>query len=209
MLERVRAARQRLEAKDEVRDRMLNAKRSVTSTSRKVVNLVHQGRPKEAREAFADALRQVSAIREDLHADPELWRSGALRNALQEVAEAWALLRLTGEDVELPDSAMTAEALVLGVADAVGELRRDALDSLIDEDPDAAQDRLTEMETLYEELRTVDVPSGVVDLKHKVDVARTLVDKTRGKVALGRIEDRLAEREAARPSGSGANQEPR
>jgi predicted translin family RNA/ssDNA-binding protein len=30
-----------------------------------------------------------------------------------------------------------------------------------------------------------------VDLKHKVDVAGTLVDKTRGKIALGRIEQRL------------------
>lgn len=192
VLERVQAARTELEAKDEVRDRMLDAKRGVTSKARETVNLVHQERLDDARKAYATVLERIQDIRGDLGDWPELWKSGALRNALQEAAEAWAVLVLVGEDVDLPDEAMTPQALVLGVADAVGELRRQALDELIAQDPEKAEERLDEMESLYEELRTIDVPSGVVDLKHKVDVARTLVDKTRGKIALGRIEDRLA-----------------
>jgi translin len=186
VLAELRDARRRLEAKDEVRDRMLNAKRGVTSKARESINEAQQGRLDDARSAYEDALEQVQAIRADLDEDPDLRHSGALRNALQEVAEAWVLLSLGGED-----EAMTAEAFVLGVGDAVGELRRHALDALIDQDPGEAEERLAGMETLYEELRTIDVPSGVVDLKHEVDVARTLVDKTRGKIALGRIEQRL------------------
>jgi len=191
VLDRLHRSRQQLEAKDEVRDRMLNAKRGVTSRARESINRIQQGRLAEARTAYEDALEQVAAIRGDVEGHPELWKSGALRNALQEVAEAWVLLAWVGEDVDLPDDAMTAEAYVLGVGDAVGELRRQALDALIDQDPGEAERHLEAMETLYEELRTIDVPGGVVDLKHKVDVARTLVDKTRGKIALGRIEQRL------------------
>lgn len=191
VLARLRGARKQLEAKDEVRDRMLNAKRGVTSKARESINEAQQGELDAARAAYEDALEQVEAIREDLDEDPDLWHSGALRNALQEVAEAWVLLTVLGREPALPEAEMTAEAFVLGAGDAVGELRRQALDALIGEDPGEAERRLDEMETLYEELRTIDVPSGVVDLKHKVDVARTLVDKTRGKIALGRIEQRL------------------
>lgn len=192
VLDRLRGAREQLDAKDEIRDGMLNAKRGVTSKARESINEAQQDELDAAEAAYEEALAQVDAIREDLAGDPDLWYSGALRNALQEVAEAWVLLAVLGRDVELPDEAMTAEAFVLGVGDAVGELRRQALDALIDQDPGEAERRLEEMETLYEQLRTIDVPSGVVDLKHKVDVARTLVDKTRGKIALGRIEQRLA-----------------
>jgi len=191
VLGRLASAHSELDAKDEIRDRMLNAKRGVTSKARESINRAQQGKLTEAREAYEDALEQTQAIREDLGPRPDLWYSGALRNALQEVAEAWILLELMGEDAELPADAMTAEAFVLGAGDAVGELRRRALDALIEQDPGEAEERLAEMAELYEQLGTIDVPSGVVDLKHKVDVARTLVDKTRGKIALGRIEQRL------------------
>lgn len=198
VLDRVRAARERLESKDRVRDGMLNAKRGVTSSAREAINLVQQDETEEALDAYNEALDQVSTIREEIDGHAELWQSGALRNSLQEVCEAWALLQLSGEDVELPDEQATPEALVLGTADAIGELRRQALDALIEQDPDRARERLDTMEALYEELRTIDVPSGVVDLKHKVDVGRTLVDKTRGKIAIGRIEQRLSNLDATR-----------
>lgn len=191
VLERVRAAHHRIDAKDEVRDRMLEAKREVTSKAREAVNLAHQDRFGDALDAYEQSLKQVGLIREDLKETIELWHSGAMRNSLQELAEAWAVLSLFGAKPTLPEEMVTPEALVLGVGDAIGELRRRALDALIAEDPAAAEARLEEMEALYEELRTIDVPSGLVDVKRKVDVARTLVDKTRGKIALGRIEQRL------------------
>lgn len=198
VLDRLSRARKRLDAKDAARDAMLNQRRGLVSTSQEVVNLVHQGRVDDARERYEALLLEIDPVREAVEAHPDLWFSGALRNALQEVAEAWAVLRFVGEDVDLPRERVTDEALVLGLADAVGELRRLALDALIDDRVEEAVDRLDEMERLYEALRTIDVASGVVDHRHKVDVARQLVDKTRGKIALARIERRLAE--TARPS---------
>lgn len=193
MLDRLSRARKRLDAKDAARDAMLNQRRGLVSTSQEVVNLVHQDRVDDARERYEALVPEIDPVRETVEAHPDLWFSGALRNALQEVAEAWAVLYFVGEDVDLPRERVTDEALVLGLADAVGELRRLALDALIDDRVEDAVDRLEQMERLYEALRTIDVASGVVDHRHKVDVARQLVDKTRGKIALARMERRLAD----------------
>jgi translin len=193
LLERLGAARERLEAKDDRRDRMLQQRRELTSTARTVVTRAHAGDPDAARAAYVELSESVDGIREDLDGDPDLWTSGALRNALQEVAEAWAVLRMVGEPVELPSAAVTDEALVLGLGDAVGEARRLSLDALIEGRVEDAVDRLRQMEQLAERLAAIDVSSGVVDHRHKVDVARQLVDKTRGKIAMARIEERLAE----------------
>lgn len=189
--DRLDQARERLAAKDEVRDTMLDQRRSLVSGARTVVNLVHQDRTGDALDRFEHVLEEVEPIRSGLSEHPDLWWSGALRNALQEVAEAWALLRLVGEDATLPENLVTDEALVLGLADTVGELRRLALDALIEDRVDDAVDRLRQMERLYEALRAIDVSSGVVDHRHKTDVARQLIDKTRGKIALGKIERRI------------------
>lgn len=194
LVDRLDDARQALEAKAEVRDTMLRQRRDLISGAQEVVNLVHQGRHEEASDRYQRLLDDVATVRETVEEHPDLWRAGALRNALQEVAEAWALLVLVGMDAELPEEATTHEALVLGLADTVGEIRRRALDDLIEDDVDAAIERVEQMERLFEELRKLDVPSGLVDHRHKVDVARQLVDKTRGKVALGRIEQRMRAR---------------
>lgn len=199
LVDRLDDARRALEAKAEVRDTMLRQRRGVTSGAQEVVNLVHQGRVGDARERYAALLDDVSTVRGTVQGYADLWHAGALRNALKEVAEAWALLALLGADVDLPGEAITHEAIVLGLADAVGELRRRALDDLIEDDVDAAIERVEQMERLLEELKKIDVPSGVVDHRHKVDVARQLVDKTRGKVALGRIEQRM--RAGSEPNG--------
>lgn len=194
LVDRLDDARQALEAKAGVRDTMLRQRRDLISGAQEVVNLVHQGRHEDASDRYQRLLDDVATVRETVEENPDLWRAGALRNALQEVAEAWALLVLVGTDAELPEEATTPEALVLGLADTVGEIRRRALDDLIEDDVDAAIERVEQMERLFEELRTLDVPSGLVDHRHKVDVARQLVDKTRGKVALGRIEQRMRAR---------------
>jgi len=195
-VDRIADAREQLEARDDVRDEMLNRSRPITSKARTVMNLVHSGNLEKAAETYREAGGSADEVYEGLDEQPDLRRSGAFRNALQEVSEAWCFLSLVDVDVALPEKAMTPEAFVLGVGDVVGELRRRALDALIDERHADARERLDQMEKLYEGLRTIDVPSGVVDLKHKTDVAQTLIDKTRGKIALGRIEERMSEKAA-------------
>ena len=74
---------------------------------------------------------------------------------------------------------------LLGLADVIGELRRYALDNIRNSRVEDLNYILENMDEIYTYLFTLDYPSGVTqDLRHKVDVARTLIEKTRGDISL-------------------------
>ena len=66
----------------------------------------------------------------------------------------------------------------------VGELRRLALDSLIEGDVENAHDFLRKMEAIYDTIIQFDYPSALVSIRRKQDIARSLIEKTRGEIAV-------------------------
>ncbi|MFX1391043.1 MAG: haloacid dehalogenase [Promethearchaeota archaeon] len=81
---------------------------------------------------------------------------------------------------------------LLGLADVVGELRRYALDNIRNSQIEDLNNILERMEEIYTFLFTIDYPSGVTqDLRHKVDVARNIIEKTRGDISLAIQMDEL------------------
>jgi len=73
----------------------------------------------------------------------------------------------------------------LGLADVIGELRRYALDNIRNSQTNELNLILESMDEIYTNLFSVDYPAGVTqDLRHKVDVARNIIEKTRGDVSL-------------------------
>jgi len=74
---------------------------------------------------------------------------------------------------------------ILGLADVIGELRRYALDNIRNSQFEDLNDILEGMDEIYTYLFTIDYPSAVTqDLRHKVDVARNIIEKTRGDISL-------------------------
>jgi len=74
---------------------------------------------------------------------------------------------------------------VLGLADVVGELRRYALDNIRNSQTGELNYILECMDDIYAQLFSIDYPAGITkDLRHKVDVARNIIEKTRGDVSL-------------------------
>ncbi|MCK4779741.1 MAG: hypothetical protein KAT57_06120 [Candidatus Lokiarchaeota archaeon] len=74
---------------------------------------------------------------------------------------------------------------ILGLADVIGELRRYALDNIRNSQVEDLNDILEGMDEIYTYLFTIDYPSAVTqDLRHKVDVARNIIEKTRGDISL-------------------------
>ncbi len=73
----------------------------------------------------------------------------------------------------------------LGLADVIGELRRYALDNIRNSQTNDLNKVLESMDEIYTYLFSVDYPVGVTqDLRHKVDVARNIIEKTRGDISL-------------------------
>ncbi|MFX0001123.1 MAG: hypothetical protein ACFE9Q_13350 [Candidatus Hodarchaeota archaeon] len=74
---------------------------------------------------------------------------------------------------------------LLGLADVIGELRRYALDNIRNSRVEDLNSILESMDKIYTTLFTIDYPAGITqDLRHKVDVARSIIEKTRGDISL-------------------------
>jgi translin len=73
----------------------------------------------------------------------------------------------------------------LGLTDVIGELRRYILDNIGDSKIQDLRKILENMDEIYTYLFSVDYPSGLTqDLRHKTDIARNIIEKTRGDVSI-------------------------
>jgi len=140
-----------------------------------------------------DESKNLEAAREEAHrlsgvlsGHPDIYYSGFVENAFQELTEV-NILRciLRDEPLKRPkDIGVHTVSYLLGLGDVVGELRRIALDSLIEGDVQKAQECLKKMETIYDTIIRFDYPSALVAIRRKQDIARSLIEKTRGEIAI-------------------------
>jgi len=110
-----------------------------------------------------------------------------LKTAEQEYAEAVAFYSIISKEVlPLPSELnITPLNYALGLADVIGELRRYALDNIRNSNIDDLNYILESMDDIYTQLFSLDYPSGLTqDLRHKIDVARSIIEKTRGDISI-------------------------
>ncbi len=173
----------KLDDKDTVRELALKSSRAIERLSRQMIQQIHNDR--DPIETFSEALQEISKVKSIVEDYPELYNSGFLRNGFQELAEAhilWALKK--GEEPKSPnDLDITSSSYLIGLGDVVGEIRRMILDALMDGEFDHAKTLLSKMEMIKNLLMRFDYPKAIVPIKHKQDVARDLVEKTRGDIA--------------------------
>ncbi len=161
--------------------------RRATRLSKQAILFTHQERFKEAKKLLREAdslFQKLKAVGETY---PDMLYSGIVDAAYQEYAEARTLLALVKENRFVsPDVInVTSIAYVLGLADVIGELRRRALDSLRKEDIKTAEECLRLMEEIYLELMSMDEAYMLVPgLRRKSDVARHLIEATRGDITI-------------------------
>jgi len=136
---------------------------------------------------------------------PDLYYSGYVGNAQTEYAEVSILNAvLHGEKIPTPGQLQVDNAAYLnGAGDVVGELRRHVLDLIRRGRPGEGEQFLDLMDELYTALMSFDYPDAITHgLRKKTDVARSLVERTRGdltnalqvrdlKAAMGDLERKL------------------
>ncbi len=110
-----------------------------------------------------------------------------LKTPEQEYAEAIAFYAIIKKNnIPTPyDLKIDPINFVLGLADVIGELRRYALDNIRNSHVEDLNEVLENMDEIYTYLFTIDYPSSITqDLRHKVDIARNIIEKTRGDISL-------------------------
>jgi len=168
--------------------------RKATRLSKQSILLTHQRRFNDARKLLKEAgklLRELNRVAE-MH--PDLIYTGIVDAAMQEYAEGQILLSLVEKNRFVAPEKLNvpAVAYVLGLADVIGELRRQALDSLRAGDLKQAEYCLQVMERIFIELMSMNEAYMLVPgLRRKCDVARRIIEATRGDVTIEARRDSL------------------
>lgn len=173
-----------MEEKDTVRELALKSSRAVARLSVSALGGLH--RDEDVSTLLSQAREEALTLRSLLKDHPDIYHAGFVENAQQDLTEAAvseSLIR--GESFPGPeDLAVTGRAFILGLGDVIGELRRHALERLRAGAVPEATEALEAMETLYQGLMRFDLPTALAPVKRKQDIARSLVEKTRGEVAV-------------------------
>jgi len=173
-----------LDEKDEVREVALKSSRAVIRISGSILRGLH--RKEDVSEQFKELKDEVSRLSGLLTDHPDIAAAGYVESAYQEFAEVGIMISLLEKnDVPSPEElGIENVPYLLGLADAVGELRRACLDELKSGDVGRANDLLERMEDIFGELMRFDYPEAILPIKRKQDVVRSLLEKTRGEVAV-------------------------
>lgn len=166
---------------EEAHERM----RKITSFSKQSILLIHQKRLVEAMEHLDKAKELIANVRELSKESPAIIYGGMFSAALQEFSEANLLFNLITEGRFITPAEIGVSAIdyVLGLADVIGEFRRSSLDALREGDVSSGENCLEIMDEIYVELEALDEAYTLVPgLRRKNDVARKIIESTRGDI---------------------------
>lgn len=174
-------------SKNKIREETHESMRKATSLSKQSILLVHQKRGEEAHKMVANAKEIISELQELAKKYPEIIYGGMFSAALQEYAEANILLSLVKEGRFVTPSEISVPSVdyVLGLADVIGEYRRLALDNLREGEVEKGVECLEVMDQVFIQLLALDEAYMLVPgLRHKSDIARRIIENTRGDITL-------------------------
>lgn len=182
------------ETRTVARDRALTQARTLTRHCANAIRAIHRDEAQVASQNLIEAGKIVEELRGELADFPDLYYAGYTQDALKEYAEANLVNALINnkplpgpEDLDLEPS-----TYLQGLAEAVGELRRRCLDCLLNGRSAEAERLLTEMDDIYAILVTMDYPDAITGgLRRLTDVARGIIERTRGDLAISLRQERL------------------
>ncbi len=157
-------------------DSVMQLSRNVIRMAGKAITSMHAKKEKEAKELIA----QMSDSMEELKAKEAGFEHYSLQ-AHQEYAEAIIVYGIIGKG-KIPDMKEVEEgevAYLLGMMDAVGELKREAFEAMRNGDIEAASRYYDLMLDIYDSTAHFRFASALVpDFRRKQDVARMQIEGT-------------------------------
>ncbi|MGA1872559.1 MAG: hypothetical protein ACMUHY_02715 [Thermoplasmatota archaeon] len=184
-----------LDQEERTRDEAFSMSRDIIRSCRKAIS-----------ELVMERDVDLDGIREDVGriTDIDGWnvhRFAFVEDALAEYCEAEILRSiLNGDSIPHPDHLGVPERVyVLGACDTVGELRRVTLNRLLRSEIEGAVSVYESMKEIGEMVAGLAYPTGMIPLKKKQDVVRSLLDRTGGELLIalhsqeGRNKDKVVQ----------------
>lgn len=187
-----------LAARHDAREVALRASRESIRCSANAIRAAHRGELMAAESGVADAAERLAEAVRASDAEPQVRWAGFVGDAEKEYAEASCTLAvLAARPVPSAEElGVDVAAWLNGVAETVGELRRFLLDQLRRVEEPGQVERcealLATMDDMYSMLVTIDFPDGITaGLRRSTDVARSILERTRGDFTTAHLQDRL------------------
>jgi translin len=173
--------------KNQIREETHESMRKATSLSKQAILLIHQKRFDDAEKMVANAKEKIVSLQTQAKQYPEIIYGGMLSAAFQEYSEANIFLVLVKEERFVTPTEINVPSVdyVLGLADVIGEYRRLALDNLREGEVEKGEKCLEIMDQVFIQLLALDEAYMLVPgLRHKSDIARRIIESTRGDITL-------------------------
>ncbi|MFO8050634.1 MAG: hypothetical protein R6V01_02915 [Thermoplasmatota archaeon] len=172
-----------LDEEEESREMAYSLSRELIRLCRNFISRIHNREKVLEADLMDEAMELI-----EISQDPRCQRFGFIDDSLTELAEAIIFLRMMNDE-ELPsphEINVNERSYLLGVCDAIGEMRRVVLNHLLKEEMEEALmsfDRMAEASRL---VRGLSYPSGLIPLKKKQDIVRALMDRTAGEITFAK-----------------------
>ena len=158
------------------------------------IRAVHRQQWDDAVARASECRRLIEEARGALRSFPSIYYAGFLHDAEKEYVEAvvtYSVLR--GDPLPSPDSlGVNDPAYLNGLAEAIGELRRFLLDRLREGDFERGDELLATMDDIHDVLASLDYPDALTaGLRRSTDVARSILERTRGDLTASAVQARL------------------
>jgi translin len=185
----------RFDQRMDARERALPAARRAIRSCANAIRAIHRSEWEQAHRLMDEAKAAIDEGLSAVRDHPEIRFAGYLQDAEKEYAEA----RITEAVVTGASQLPTPEELGIedapflnGMAEAIGEGRRHILDLLRHGEVERGEAILSAMDDIYYVLVTMDYPDAItMNLRRSTDVARSLIEKTRGDLSIAIVQRQL------------------
>ncbi|ADG13845.1 Translin [Methanocaldococcus infernus ME] len=169
-----------LTKKDQTREEILKLAREIVRDCAMLIRRIHKSKEDVFKEDFKSIREKIIKLKE-LTQYPEFIHY--LSTPEQEFVEAYTLYSIKFyntvpkfEDFEI----IKEENYILGIADTIGELRREFLEAIKEDDKEEAERYYKFMEELYDFIMSFDHYYVVDNLRRKQDIARGILERSYG-----------------------------
>jgi translin len=186
----------RFDQKMVAREAALVASRRAIRSSANAIRAIHRSEDEEAARLMDEARTALDEAQEATTDHPDVRHAGFIHDAAKEYAEA-RLTEAVVKDKDFPtpeELNVSPSAYLNGMSETVGEARRVVLDLLRQGQVGRAEEILQAMDDIYYLLVTIDYPDAITgNLRRSTDVARSIIEKTRGDLTVALVQQDLRE----------------
>lgn len=172
-----------LASEEQAADLAFSQSRKIIRKTKTAIHGIHVG--KRDPELIDSISSDIAGLIDSLKDHPRQIFGTDIETAMSEFAET-VIYDYTLRNIEVPsytDLEITPSSWLLGLADSIGELRRDMLKALMNGELEKATAIFSGMETLSDALMTFDVKESVAPIRRKQDIARGLMERSRSDLA--------------------------